>query len=218
MANENITLLESDGVTETTVKVLDVGRQAAASSKSLTLSTEDKAVIDAIAASVAAALAAGENHIGEVGGNSPVRAITMTTDTGIYASGELIADSQQYDAFFRKVDGTAIINTISIVEKDAQGVAYYVIFLSASTSLGSENSTPNISDANIAANFQGIVAVAASDFVTVSGAKVATIRNIGLPVKAVSGTDDLYIAILNGTGTPTYASGEIQLKIGALLD
>ena len=51
MANATITVLEADGVTETDVVVLDVGRQAAAASKSVAASTEDKAVADAIAAS-----------------------------------------------------------------------------------------------------------------------------------------------------------------------
>jgi hypothetical protein len=163
-------------------------------------------------------ISAGENHLGEVGGKSAYRVITMSTDTGAYASGDLIADTQQYDAFFRKTDGTGVINTITITEKDAQGVAYYIIFHRTSTSMGSENSAPNISDANLVAGIQHIVTVSASDFVTVSGTKIATLKNLGLPVMAVSGTDDLYISILNSTGTPTYASGEIQLGIGVLLD
>jgi hypothetical protein len=83
MANATITVKEADGTTQTDVTVLDVGRQAAAASKSLTLSTEDKAVIDAIAASLAlidnsipsgnelqvdvvGALPAGTNNIGDV--------------------------------------------------------------------------------------------------------------------------------------------------------
>ena len=53
MANVDVTVFEYDGVTQKTVKTLDVGRQAAAASKSLTLATEDKAVLDAIAASLA---------------------------------------------------------------------------------------------------------------------------------------------------------------------
>jgi hypothetical protein len=53
MANAVITVLEADGLTETDVTVLDVGRQAAAASKSLALATEDKAVLDAMAASLA---------------------------------------------------------------------------------------------------------------------------------------------------------------------
>jgi hypothetical protein len=163
-------------------------------------------------------ISAGENHLGEVGGKSAYRVITMSTDTGAYASGDLIADTQQYDAFFRKADGTGVINTITVTEKDAQGAAFYIIFHRTSTSMGTENSAPNISDANLVAGIQHIVAVATTDFVTVSGTKIATLKNLGLPVMAVSGTDDLYISILNSTGTPTYASGEIQLGIGVLLD
>lgn len=165
-----------------------------------------------------ATVAASENHLGEVGGKSAYRVITMTTDTAAYASGDLIADTQQYDAFFRKSDGTGVINTITVTEKDAQGAAYYIIFHRTSTSMGTENSAPNITDANLVAGIQHIVTVATTDFVTVSGTKIATLKNLGLPVMAVSGTDDIYISILNSTGTPTYASGEIQLGIGVLLD
>jgi hypothetical protein len=165
-----------------------------------------------------------EVHLGEVGGKSAYRVITMSADTSILASGDIIADTQQYDAFFRKADGTGVINSITITEKDAQGAAYYILIHRTSTSLGSENSGPNITDANFVAGIQHIIAVATTDFVAVassgtgSGTKVATLKNLGLPVMAVSGTDDLYFSILNATGTPTYASGEIQLGIGVMLD
>lgn len=46
--NKIVTVTESDGVTETDVEVLGMGRQAEAASKSVTLSTEDKTVLDAL--------------------------------------------------------------------------------------------------------------------------------------------------------------------------
>jgi hypothetical protein len=52
MANAVVTVLEADGVTQTDVTVLDVGRQAAAASKSVATATEDKAVLDAIQTAV----------------------------------------------------------------------------------------------------------------------------------------------------------------------
>lgn len=52
MANQTVTVLEADGATQTDVEVLGFGRQAAAASKSVALSTED-------AAKVPAALGAG---------------------------------------------------------------------------------------------------------------------------------------------------------------
>lgn len=53
MANVTVTVLEADGVTETDVEVLGYGRQGASASKSLATCTEDKAVLDAVAASLA---------------------------------------------------------------------------------------------------------------------------------------------------------------------
>lgn len=52
-ANQTVTVLEADGVTTTDIEILGTARQAAAASKSVAMSTEDKAVLDAIAASLA---------------------------------------------------------------------------------------------------------------------------------------------------------------------
>jgi hypothetical protein len=194
------------------------GSGAAGATVLRTLSATDDPVVTAITNGVATALPAVEAHIGEVGGRTITKSVTLSTDTSAYASGDLIADTQQIDAFFRKADGTGTIQSISIIDEDAQGVALYVIFMRTSTSLGSENSAPNISDANLTAGFLGMVPVTTADYVTLSGAKVATIRNIGLPVTAVSGTDDLYIAVLNSTGTPTFTAAGLEMVIGALLD
>lgn len=159
-----------------------------------------------------------ETHLGEVGGKTVVYSVTLSTDTAAYASGDLIADTQQLNAFFRKTDGTGIIQSLTITDEEAQGVAMYVLFMKTSTSLGSENSAPNITDANLSAGFIGMVAIETADWITVSGAKVACIRNIGLPVMAVSGTDDLYIAVLNSTGSPDWDADSLVVQIGALLD
>jgi hypothetical protein len=48
MANQTVTVLEADGVTETDVEVLGFGRQAAAASKSVVLGTEDIAAIGSV--------------------------------------------------------------------------------------------------------------------------------------------------------------------------
>jgi hypothetical protein len=153
-----------------------------------------------------------------VGQRRIVYSVTASTDTAIYASGDLIADTQQMDGFFRKTNGTGVIDSITIIDEEAQGVALYVMFHNTATSMGSENSAPNISDPNASAGLLGIVAFAVADFITVSGVKIATLRNIGLPVKAVTGTDDLYFSILNGAGTPDWDADSLVLKIGATLD
>lgn len=226
-------LAANSGVDIGDVDVTTIGGQTpaygsgaiAANVPRMALATDSPGVIPTVTSDQASNYAApamrlvpGETHVGETGGKTVVASVTLSTDTSAYASGDLIADTQQIDAFFRKVDGTGIINSINIIDEDAQGVALYIIFMSTTTSLGTENSAPNISDANLTAGFQGIVSVATSDYVTVSGTKIATIRNIGLPVKAVSGTDDLYIAVLNATGTPTFTAAGLEMRIGGLLD
>jgi hypothetical protein len=82
MANVTVTVLEADGVTETDVICLGVDRQAAATSKSVALATEDKTALDAAVTAlqiidnivsgseaqvdIVAALPAGGNTIGAV--------------------------------------------------------------------------------------------------------------------------------------------------------
>jgi hypothetical protein len=169
-----------------------------------------------------ATITAGETHIGEVGGKSAVRDVTLSTDTAAYASGDLIADTQQIDGFFRKTDGTGVINTLTIIDEDGQGAAFTVFFHSTTTTMGTENSAPSISDANLSAGIQGMVSVAASDWVTITtggtDADICCIKNIGLPVKAISGTDDLYISVVNGSGTPDWDADSLKVRIGVLLD
>lgn len=203
---------DGTGLLISTTQLATLGQAAMVASQPVVLASNQSAI------PVNATPVASEVHVGEVGGKTAVVAVTLSTDTAAYASGDLIADTQQIDAFFRKTDGTGVINSINIIDEDNQGVALYIIFMSTSTSLGTENSAPNITDANLTAGFQGIVSVATTDYVTISGAKVATIKNIGLPVKAVSGTDDIYIAVLNATGTPTFTASGLEMRIGVLLD
>jgi hypothetical protein len=345
MANKVVTVLEADGVTETDLDILGLDRQAATASKSVVMATEDKTVLDNIAASLAilddwddtdrakvtipsggvqsgaiasgaiasgavasgaiasgavasgaivsgavaagtasfvklddAAFSSGHALVGIGGvrddalstltpaesdwsplrqtstgalwvqdaslnangqavmassssvviasdqtpvptvGKTNVYSVTPSTDTAAYASGDLIADTQQMDAFFRIADGTGVIQSITIIDEEAQNLAFYILFMKTSTSLGSENSAPNISDANLSAGLIGVVPVLTSDWITVSGCSVACIKNIGLPVEAVSGTDDLYFAILNATGAPDWDADSLKLQIGVLLD
>ena len=152
------------------------------------------------------------------GGYTAVKDATFTVDTSAYASGDLIADTLALSSAFRVSDGSGVLQSLCLIDKAAQGVALYVVLLSSTTSLGTVNAAPNISDAN-AVNILGVVSIGTSDYVTVSGTKVATIRNIGLPIKAISGTANLGAAILNSTGTPTFGTAsDLVARFGILQD
>lgn len=87
--NVIVTVLESDGVTETPVELLGMGRQAVAASKSIGLSTEDKAVLDAIAASLVTAVAS----LSVVDDWDSSDTLKATLQAGTAAFGKLAANS-----------------------------------------------------------------------------------------------------------------------------
>lgn len=137
--------------------------------------------------------------------------VTCTLDTSAYASGDLIMDTTAITDAVDRAGGYATLDSISILDEDAQGVALTIVLLSASTSCGTINSAPNITDANLRSNYLGIVNVATTDYVTFSGAKLGTVRDLGLTLKAASNTRTLYFAILNGAGTPTFTASGLKI-------
>lgn len=154
----------------------------------------------------------------EIGPLSRVFDLTLSVDTAAYSSGDVIADSQQCDAFFRKSDGTGVIQSLTVCCEADQKAAIDIYFLNANSAMGTENAAPSISDAN-SNNVLGWVSVAAADYKDLGGTSVACIRNIGLVVKATSGTDDLYVAVVSNASTPDYVNADdLILRIGALLD
>lgn len=150
-------------------------------------------------------------------GKTAVFDVTLVLDTAAYAAGDVLFVTQLLNGILRIPDGTGIVQSIQVIDQDDNGVAFDLYFLSANVAMGTINVAPSITDAN-AVNILGVVSVATTDYKDIGGAKVASIRNIGLPVKALTGTDDLCIAGVNGAGTPTFTASGIKLRIGVLLD
>jgi hypothetical protein len=132
MANAVVTVLEADGVTQTDVTVLDVGRQAAAASKSTAMSTEDKAVFDSLATKLDTAitalqiidnmvLAAGTAVVGKVGLNDGTNAITFT-DAAVSASAFAIPVIQHPDGQNANGQTTKANSTPTVLASDDNAV------------------------------------------------------------------------------------------------
>lgn len=162
-------------------------------------------------------MAVGTDGSSIVVGNSGVVAVTLSLDTSAYGAGDLLADTQEVASAMRVAAGTGGIHSIMLNDKDDQGAELYLVFLSANVSLGTENQAPSITDAN-ADNILGIVPVYTSDWVDLGGCKVATLTNVGLVVKAVTGSTSFYIAVVNGAGTPTYSAAGITMRLGLWRD
>jgi len=141
--------------------------------------------------------------------------VTMTLNTSQYTASDLLADAQLVSGLFRVTDGLAELDSIVVIDEDDQGAAFDIYFTNIASSWGTENSAPSISDAN-ARSVQAIVPIATGDYKDLGGVRVACIKNIGAILQAKSGSKDIYVAIVNGSGTPTYTANGIRLKIGVL--
>lgn len=149
----------------------------------------------------------------EKGLKMKVAQVTLTLNTSIYATGDLMFDAQVVSNLFRVTDGFAELDSITVIDEDDQGTAIDIYFTNLSTSWGTENSVPTITDA-VARGILTKVSVAAADFYDLGGVRVASIKNIGAILQAASGTKDCYIAGIVISGTPTYSASGVRLNIG----
>jgi hypothetical protein len=181
----------------------------------VTLASDDPAVTALVTDGVL--LKAGEAHVGEINGAGNVLDVTLSLDTNIYADGDLLADTQEIANAVRVAAGRAILQSVVVLDEDDQGVGFDLVFLSAGTSLGTENSAPNIADAG-ARDIIGVVSITSADYSDIGASRIATCASIGLILKAAAASTSLYVAAIIRGGTPTYSASGIRLKLGMLWD
>lgn len=149
-------------------------------------------------------------------GDGDVIAITPTCDTSIYASGDLLFDLTAVANAVRANGDIAYIKSLTLIDKDAQGVAMDIYVSTGSTTMGTLNAAPSISDANIVANqMQLLCQIATSDYATLSGAKVATLE-VSRMVEAAAASRSIYIGAVTQGGTPTYTASGLVLLVGLI--
>jgi hypothetical protein len=153
----------------------------------------------------------GTNHVGKVGETISFVPFTLSLNTSIMATGEVLAETQAIDAAFRVTGGTGTIIGISVLDEDDQGQSFTFYFHNANVSMGTENSNPSITDAN-ARTLISRARILTSDYDDLGGSKYAYIECM-CPVKAISGTDDLAVSAVLNSGTPTYTASGITAVI-----
>ncbi len=159
----------------------------------------------------------GDPFTSQVGNPGDLLDVTLSADTGIMASGDVIADTQVITDAMGTDGGRGVLESLVLIDPDDQGAALDLYFLDSNHTVGAENSAPGISDAN-ALTLLGFIPVATGDYKDLGGVRVVCLRNLGLRLKATVASRDLYIAAVNGTGTPTYAGGAITVRLGIRWD
>jgi len=140
--------------------------------------------------------------------------VTLSLDTSIYADGDVLAATQVVSNAFRVDDQPGMLVSVAVIDEDDQKAAFDLYFLSADVSIGTENSTPSMSDAN-ARNFCGYVEVGSGYYKDLGGVSVLSLANLNLPIKPISGTNDIAISAIS-RGTGTYTASGLKLRLGIL--
>jgi hypothetical protein len=162
-------------------------------------------------------IAAGETHVGEVGGNSAIVSIVPTITAGAYSAGDVIGGELALTNAMRVTSGTGVLHSLVLFDADNEGAAMEVMLFDSNPSgTYTDNGAPTWNAAD-EAKFLGKVSIGTGDYITVNAVKLLCKTNIGLAV-AANGATDLY-AVVVVTATPTYGTTtDLTFRFGFLRD
>lgn len=150
--------------------------------------------------------------MGKVSGLSVTTRITPTIDTSAYGDGdqlggEMVIDIGTGGTGAASIFDAFVIQSISVIDIDAQSAAIDLVFFDDSVTIASDNAAADFTDAQLKANFLGAVSIAATDYKAFNDNVAATVRNVGLQLHPTTGGDDhkIYVYAVS-RGTPTYAT------------
>jgi hypothetical protein len=156
----------------------------------------------------------------DVVGKSAVVPFQMVVDTAEVADEDVMSTAtQEIKNFFRVPGGTAFLHSLTVLDVADTGIAFDIYLLTAELSLGTANGALAITDqaARSLVNGGGLISITSSDLIDIGGARLATIKNIGLLLQAAPNSRSLFISSVS-QGTATYASGIIRLGFGIARD
>lgn len=142
-----------------------------------------------------------------------VVSVTPTLDTSQYAADELLFNPAEIATVGWHAGGQARLESILLLDEDDQGIAIDLLFLDASTSLGTFNTAFAASD-TLARGIVGRVNIATGDYVDCGGFRVAQKSSLGMLMKCATASSSLWIAGITRGGTPTYTASGLKFKLG----
>jgi hypothetical protein len=165
------------------------------------------------------ALAASENHLGEVGGNSTSISLTPTiTASSAYGSSDCIGGKLTLANAMRVSGGTGLLQSIQVIDKSNNKSALVILLFNADpTSATITDKTAFAYSTDTSKQIRAIQVVN-SDYVTINGVATADISVGSKVIKTASGTT-LYAAVVLNASTPTFASAsDFTISFGILRD
>jgi len=142
--------------------------------------------------------------------------VTPTCDTGGTDDNDVLFDYVEIPNAVAVPGGSAIIQSITVLDKDDVGAAIDLVFADADTDLGTIDAA--VSDDDTGA--EGILGYTAiTSYFDGIAWQIGSKNNVGMVVKAVAGSKSIYVAGVNRNGASiTQTASGIVIKIGIVKD
>tara|TARA_R110002096_G_C14506254_1_gene715774 strand:+ start:76 stop:579 length:504 start_codon:yes stop_codon:yes gene_type:complete len=143
--------------------------------------------------------------------------VTLVTQAANVENNDVTSDYVEIPNAVSVNGGTAIIQSIALLDEADVGGTLDLVFQTDTTAIGALDAAVSISAAN-ARDILGFVTM--SNYFDGVAWKLAQKNNIGLVVKAVAGTKSIYVSAINRSGaTLTYGGTDVlKLRIGIVKD
>ena len=140
--------------------------------------------------------------------------IPISVSTTAYTANDAVGQLIKLDGAARGPIGCGAIVSVTVIDLSDQGAALALAIFDNIFTPTADNSAMAVSDAD-AVKCIGQLPILTTDYTDFGGFKIATVMNQWLGYQCVDG--NLYAQLLT-TGTPTYAVGELYLRVTALMD
>lgn len=138
--------------------------------------------------------------------------LTLALDTVAYTSGDVLFVPVEVKNFFPGANMGRALQSLQILDEDAQGAAFDLLFLVQSEDIGTINGAIAITDTE-ARSISATHKILSTDWTDWTAWKLYEAASIGKVLRGV--TTSLWVAGV-ARGTPTHTATGLKLRIGAL--
>lgn len=147
--------------------------------------------------------------------NAVKKTVSPTLDTSAYASADTLFVTNTISGAVADVGGVSELVSLVVKDDANQKQAIDLLFFdeAPANSFGAANAAYALVDADLP-KLLGRISVGTSDYVSSStNSAEATIRNLGLLLKAKASSTSLFVVGVCRSGTPTYAASSLTIDL-----
>ena len=145
--------------------------------------------------------------------------LTPTTTTAECVAGDVIFQADELPNMVAVDAGTCLVHSIGVLDDDDNGQAIDIVFMDTTGLLDATSAGGTAIDAADGVIPDAILGVVAIEtYFDGIAWKYGHKENVGLILKAASGTKSIYVSAVNRGSTATWTAAGLRLKIGVIKD